>query len=55
MVTMVGAIIGGIFFGFVSDKIGRKKTMVGAMVLCMVSMPLWISRRRRRCSSSAAS
>ena len=42
MVTMVGAIVGGIFFGFVSDKIGRKKTMVGAMVLCMVSMPLWI-------------
>jgi SHS family lactate transporter-like MFS transporter len=42
MVTMIGAIIGGIFFGFVSDKIGRKKTMVGAMCLCLVSMPLWI-------------
>lgn len=42
MVTMVGAIIGGIIFGYVSDRIGRKKTMIGAMGLCLVAMPMWI-------------
>lgn len=42
MLTMVGAIVGGIFFGYVSDRIGRKKTMVSAMILCLVSIPLWV-------------
>jgi SHS family lactate transporter-like MFS transporter len=42
MITMVGAILGGIIFGYVSDRIGRKKTMIGAMGLCLLAMPMWI-------------
>jgi len=43
MLTMVGAILGGIIFGYISDRIGRKKTMISAMSLCLVSIPLWIA------------
>ncbi|HTE46962.1 MAG TPA: MFS transporter [Gemmatimonadaceae bacterium] len=44
LVTMfanVGAIIGGIIFGHYSDKIGRRKAIVLALVLAMFSIPLW--------------
>lgn len=43
MLTMAGAILGGIIFGYISDRIGRKKTMISAVSLCMVSIPLWIA------------
>ncbi|MDB4878426.1 MAG: major facilitator superfamily 1 [Gemmatimonadetes bacterium] len=44
LVTMfanVGAIIGGIVFGHFSDQWGRRKTIVLALILAMLSIPLW--------------
>jgi MFS transporter, SHS family, lactate transporter len=44
LVTMfanVGAIIGGIVFGHYSDRWGRRKTIVLALVLAILSIPLW--------------
>ena len=40
-VSMVGAIIGGAVFGLVSDRIGRRKSIVIALVLAILMIPLW--------------
>jgi SHS family lactate transporter-like MFS transporter len=37
----VGALLGGIFFGLVSDRIGRRRSMVAALLLAIVMIPLW--------------
>lgn len=42
MISMVGAILGGLFFGFLSDKYGRKKMMAIAVILALVLIPLWL-------------
>jgi len=42
MVSMVGAILGGLLFGYLSDLYGRKKMMVTAVVLAIVLIPLWL-------------
>jgi MFS transporter, SHS family, lactate transporter len=39
--TMVGAIAGGILFGYLSDRIGRRKSMIAALILAMLVIPLW--------------
>src|SRR5437870_8126409 len=39
--TMVGAIIGGLFFGFLSDRFGRRRAMIGALLCAIVAIPLW--------------
>ncbi|HXT63471.1 MAG TPA: MFS transporter [Pyrinomonadaceae bacterium] len=39
--TMVGAISGGLLFGYLSDRIGRRKSMIIALVLAMLVIPLW--------------
>src|SRR5438876_2276090 len=39
--TMVGAIAGGILFGYLSDRIGRRKSMIAALILAMLAIPLW--------------
>jgi SHS family lactate transporter-like MFS transporter len=39
--SMVGAIIGGLFFGHLSDRIGRRKAIVLALGLAILSIPLW--------------
>jgi SHS family lactate transporter-like MFS transporter len=38
---MVGAIIGGMCFGYASDRLGRRKMMVLAFVLALLALPLW--------------
>ncbi|MEP6550772.1 MAG: MFS transporter [Gemmatimonadales bacterium] len=39
--SMVGAIIGGITFGYLSDRIGRRRSIVLALVLAILMIPVW--------------
>jgi SHS family lactate transporter-like MFS transporter len=39
--SMVGAIIGGMLFGYFSDRIGRRRAIVIALVGATVMVPLW--------------
>lgn len=39
--SMVGAILGGLTFGHISDRIGRRKTIVIALGLAITIIPLW--------------
>ena len=41
MTASVGALLGGICFGFYSDRVGRRKAMVTALLLAVVMIPLW--------------
>ena len=40
--SMVGAIAGGLFFGFYSDRRGRRRAMRTALLLGVVLIPLWV-------------
>jgi SHS family lactate transporter-like MFS transporter len=40
--SMVGAICGGLAFGFFSDRRGRRRAMVTAVLLGVVMIPLWV-------------
>ncbi len=40
-ISMVGAILGGISIGFLSDRLGRRKTMITALVCAIAVIPLW--------------
>ena len=39
--SMVGAIAGGIAFGYYSDRVGRRRAIVTALVLALLAIPLW--------------
>jgi SHS family lactate transporter-like MFS transporter len=39
--SMVGAIIGGVLFGHFSDRIGRRRAIVTALIGAMLITPLW--------------
>jgi SHS family lactate transporter-like MFS transporter len=39
--SMVGAITGGIVFGHISDRIGRRRAIVIALVLAVLVVPVW--------------
>ncbi len=39
--SMLGAIIGGVVTGVISDRIGRRRAIVGALLLAVVAVPLW--------------
>ena len=41
MVANVGAIIGGIVFGHFSDRLGRRKMIITALILAIAMIPLW--------------
>ena len=42
MISMVGAIVGGVFFGLYSDRRGRRRAMVTAVLLALVTTPAWL-------------
>ncbi len=41
-ISMVGAIVGGLMFGQLSERLGRRRTMVRAVLMGVVIIPLWI-------------
>jgi len=43
MLSMVGAILGGLVFGFYSDRTGRRRSMVTAALGALAVVPLWIA------------
>ncbi len=45
MVYNVGALLGGISFGFFSDRFGRKRSMLAGILLAMLMIPLWAYAR----------
>lgn len=42
IVSMVGATLGGLTFGLFSDRRGRRRSMVWAVLLAIIMIPLWI-------------
>lgn len=43
MVAMIGAIFGGVTFGYFSDRWGRHRSMITAMLLALLTIPLWVT------------
>ncbi len=43
MVSMIGAILGGLVVGYCSDRFGRRRAMIGAVLGAFVIIPLWIA------------
>lgn len=41
-VGAIGAIVGGIAFGMLSDRVGRRKSIALALVLAVLMIPLWV-------------
>ena len=39
--SMVGAILGGLWFGHLSDRIGRRRAMIMALIGAILIIPLW--------------
>ena len=39
--SMVGAIAGGILFGLISDRVGRRRSMIAALVGALIVIPIW--------------
>ena len=37
----VGAILGGLAFGYYSDRVGRRRSMITALLLGVLAIPLW--------------
>jgi MFS transporter, SHS family, lactate transporter len=40
-ISMVGAIVGGILFGIFSDRWGRRRMIIAAMIGALFAIPLW--------------
>ena len=42
IVSSVGAILGGLTFGTLSERLGRRRAIVGAALLSLPMIPLWV-------------
>lgn len=42
IISMIGAICGGVTFGLFSDKWGRRRAMITAALLATMTIPLWV-------------
>jgi SHS family lactate transporter-like MFS transporter len=43
MLSMIGAVLGGLIFGHYSDRSGRRRAMITAAISALVVLPLWIA------------
>src|SRR4029077_13439994 len=43
VLSMIGAIIGGLVFGTYSDRSGRRRSMIVAVSCALLVLPLWIA------------
>jgi MFS transporter, SHS family, lactate transporter len=43
MISAVGAILGGLCFGYYSDRRGRRRSMITSALCALVVVPLWIA------------
>lgn len=43
VIAFIGAILGGLSFGALSQHFGRRRTLVAASLLCLPALPLWIA------------
>jgi SHS family lactate transporter-like MFS transporter len=41
IVSMIGAILGGVLIGLISDRAGRRKAIVSSLLLSILTIPLW--------------
>ncbi len=41
-ISMIGAFLGGLVFGHFSDRRGRRRSMITAMLLAVLAIPLWL-------------
>jgi SHS family lactate transporter-like MFS transporter len=42
VIYSVGALLGGVAVGWLSDRIGRRRAMAGATLLAVATVPLWV-------------
>ena len=42
IISMVGATLGGMLIGYCSDRFGRRRAMIGAVLGALAMIPLWI-------------
>ena len=54
-ISMVGAIVGGVLVGLYSDRSGRRRAMIAAMLLGIAFIPLWVFAPRLIHAGSLAS
>jgi SHS family lactate transporter-like MFS transporter len=43
ILSMIGAVVGGLVFGYYSDRSGRRRAMVSASACGLIVLPLWIA------------
>jgi SHS family lactate transporter-like MFS transporter len=43
VLSMIGAILGGLVFGYYSDRGGRRRAMIAAMVCAIAVIPFWLA------------